>query len=313
MNQVVAIFVTHNSADYIGRAIASCLAQNLTTLVVDNASTDATLAAIPRKNGVKIVQNDTNLGFSGAINVAFRTTSEPYLLILNPDTELLDPITPLVEAVVQKGHTAAAGLLVGNDGKPQQGFTFRRFPTPAALAFEVLGINRIWPGNPDNRRYRCLDLDPLQPQEVEQPAGACLLLRRVDWERLGGFDEGFFPVWFEDVDYCRRLVSAGGTIWFEPSVRVLHHGGHSVQKIEVGCRRRVWYGSLLRYSAKHFRPLFRRLLAVTVGLAIVPRVLFARAGESFGSKLENIKFIWRLAWTCFQTDGSTEDRPERKA
>ena len=122
-----------------------------------------------------------------------------------------------------------------------------------------------------------------------------------------------YPVWFEDVDYCRRLVSDGGTIWFQPSVRVFHHGGHSVQKIELGYRQRVWYGSLLRYAAKHFRPVSRRVLAVTVGVAIVPRVLFARAGESFGTRLENIKFIWRLAWTCFQTGGSTEDRPERNA
>lgn len=313
MNQVVVVFVTHNSADYIGPAVRSCLAQNLPTIVVDNASTDGTVAAIPCENGVKIVQNDTNLGFSGAINVAFRATSEPYVLLLNPDTELLTPIAPLLEAIVQNGHTAAAGLLIGDNGKPQQGFSFRRFPTPTALAFEVLGINRIWPGNPVNRRYRCLDLDPLQPQVVEQPAGACFLIRRSDWEHLAGFDEGFYPVWFEDVDYCRRLVSTGGSIWFQPSVRVLHHGGHSVQKIELGYRQRVWYGSLLKYAAKHFRPVSRRVLAVTVGLAIVPRVLLLRAGESFGSKLENIKFIWRLAWTCFQTGGSTEDRPGRRA
>jgi GT2 family glycosyltransferase len=180
------------------------------------------------------------------------------------------------------------------------------------LAFEVLAINRIWPGNPVNRWYRCLDVDPLQPQVVEQPAGACFLFRRVDWERLGGFDEGFYPVWFEDVDFCKRLSLAGGTIWFCPSVRALHFGGHSVQKIELGCRQRVWYGSLLRYAAKHFRPLSRRFLAATVALAIVPRILISRAGDSVRSKFQSIKYIWRLAWRCFQTGGSTEDTPGGK-
>jgi N-acetylglucosaminyl-diphospho-decaprenol L-rhamnosyltransferase len=268
-------------------------------LVVDNASADGTIDQIPSDPLVRVIANRENHGFAGGVNQGVREANAPLILLLNPDTVLMTPIDPLVTAIVANGHSGAAGMLVDERGNPQNGFTFRRLPTPLALAFEVLGINRIWPGNPVNRRYRCLDLDPQQAQEVEQPAGAFLLFRRSDWERLGGFDEGFHPVWFEDVDFCRRLLDAGGSIWFDPSVRARHHGGHSVQKIELGCRQRTWYGSLLRYAAKHYSPSSRRIVAGVVALAVLPRLLY-------GLQVSSIKSIWRMAWKCFQTGGSWE-------
>jgi len=303
---LLAIFVTYNSAEHIGRAIESCLHQEIPVLVVDNASTDATLQSIPNDPRVRVIACDSNLGFAGAVNRAVTESTAPLLFLLNPDVELLTPIGPMIDAIVEKRHNAAAGLLVNPNGIPQKGFSFRRLPTPAALAFEVLAINRFWPANPVNRWYRCLDLDPLQPQTVEQPAGACFLFRREDWVRIGGYDEGFYPVWFEDVDFCRRLLDGGGTIWFTPSVRILHYGGHSVQKIDLGCRQRFWYGSLLRYAAKHFRPVSRRLVAVTVAVAVVPRVLIGGDGEPIRSRLSSIKFIWRMARSYFRQGVSTE-------
>ena len=159
------------------------------------------------------------------------------------------------------------------DGSPQKGFSFRRFPTPAALAFEVLGINRIWPGNPVNRRYRCLDLDPLQPQVVEQPAGACFLIRRSDWEHLAGFDEGFYPVWFEDVDFCRRALDGGFGVWMVPEAQAFHVGGHSIGSM-APCRKQVqWYDSLLRYAAKHFRPAGYGWVWLAGVVGVVPRAI----------------------------------------
>lgn len=312
MEEVVALFVTYNSAGYVGAAVRSCLRQKLFTIVVDNGSTDGTLGEIPRNERVRVVEAGRNLGFAGGVNRGVREVEARAYLLLNPDVELLDPIGPFLRAIGANGHSAVAGVLVDEQGIPQKGFSFRRLPTPAALALEVLGINRIWPGNPVNRRYRCLDTDPRLAREVEQPAGACFLFRRIDWERLGGFDEGFYPVWYEDVDFCHRLLRAGGTIWFSPEVKVLHHGGHSVQKIDVGCRRTFWYGSLLRYAAKHFRPMSRRFVAVTVALGVVPRVIGSREGEPVRSKIHSIKIIWRLAWRCFQAGCSTEDEPGGK-
>ena len=85
--------------------------------------------------------------------------------------------------------------------------------------------------NPVNRRYRCLDADYSQPQEVEQPAGACLAITREAWDAVGGFDEQFFPVWFEDVDLLQAAARSGRKIVYCPAARFRHCGAHSVGKL----------------------------------------------------------------------------------
>ncbi len=83
----------------------------------------------------------------------------------------------------------------------------------------MLGINRLWPRNPVNWRFRCYDVDlqSMKPVEIEQPAGAFMMIRRDAWERVGGFDESFYPLWFEDVDFCCRLKLAGLRLFHVPS------------------------------------------------------------------------------------------------
>jgi hypothetical protein len=192
---------------------------------------------------------------------------------------------------------AASGPLLNADGSPQSGFMVRRFPTAITLAFEVLGLNRILPSNRINRRWRCLDLDLSQPCDVEQPAGAYLMIRRAVWSDLGGFDEAFYPLWFEDVDFCLRLSEKKYYVRFVPSAVAKHTGAHSIRKIPVEFRLFYWYGSLLRYAAKHCRPYARQLLC----LAVVSGAL-ARLVPEFiihpGTKL--LKIYGRIVWLAGQ-------------
>jgi GT2 family glycosyltransferase len=97
---------------------------------------------------------------------------------------------------------------------------------------------------------------------------------------LGGFDESFWPVWFEDVDFCARLKSAGFLIRFQPAARAIHQGSHSVGRIPLQIKEKYWYGSLLKYAAKHYSPVaFGSVcLAVTAGAAGRAIVAFPREG-----------------------------------
>ena len=212
------------------------LAPDVAATVVDNASTDRTVEQVRQRTvvnpRVKLIANRDNRGFAGAVNQGFATTGSDPILLLNPDVQLRTPLTPLIEACQE--HGLAAGQLTTPDGRAQAGFTIRRFPTAASLAFELLGINRLWPGNPANRRYRYLDRDLNREGPVEQPAGAFLMVRRDVWEHLGGLDEAFHPVWFEDVDFCRRAAEAGYRIEYVPQVRAEHLGGHSVKETSLG-------------------------------------------------------------------------------
>jgi hypothetical protein len=168
---------------------------------------------------------------------------------------------------------AASGPLFGDTGQAQKGFMVRRFPGALTLAFEVLGLNRIWPSNPVNRRWRCMDLDLTEPCDVEQPAGAYLMIRRAVWQEVGGFDEGFFPLWFEDVDFCQRLCAKKYRVRFQPTAVAKHTGAHSIRKIPVEFRLFYWYGSLLRYASKHSRPFAKQLLCLAVVSGALARLV----------------------------------------
>ena len=90
------------------------------------------------------------------------------------------------------------------------------------------------------------------------------MFRRDVWERLGGFDEEFSPVWFEDVDFCKRLHDHGYHSYYETGAEATHAGGHSIRKILLEKREIYWYGSLLKYCFKHFNWVSTRLLCLAV-------------------------------------------------
>jgi N-acetylglucosaminyl-diphospho-decaprenol L-rhamnosyltransferase len=258
------VVVTYNSAEVIERCLDSC--GDLPVVVIDNASHDNTCALVRRKSRVTLIANKSNQGFASAVNQGVAALDTELVLLLNPDTELTSRIDELEQACTEPGTGLASGKLVNEAGEVQRGFAVRRFPTPLTLALEVLGINRMLGANPVNRRYRCLDLEPDRAAEVEQPPGAFLMFRREVWQRLGGFDTRFHPLWFEDVDFCKRARELGLKIRYVPLVTARHQGGHSIAGLEWSSREVYWYVSLLKYASKHFRPLGYRGVAAAVVL-----------------------------------------------
>jgi N-acetylglucosaminyl-diphospho-decaprenol L-rhamnosyltransferase len=267
MTRTGVVVVTYNSAEVIERCLDSC--GGLTVVVIDNASRDETCSLVRRRDAT-LIANTANHGFASAVNQGVAALGTEFILLLNPDAELKSRIDELETACAQLGTGLAAGKLVNEAGEVQRGFTLRRFPTPLTLVLEVLGINRMWAANPVNRRYRCLDLDldgDLDTGgEVEQPPGAFLMFRREVWQRLGGFDTQFHPLWFEDVDFCKRASDLGLKIRYVPQVTARHQGGHSIARLGWSCREGYWYASLLKYASKHFRPLGYRRVAAAVML-----------------------------------------------
>jgi N-acetylglucosaminyl-diphospho-decaprenol L-rhamnosyltransferase len=174
--------------------------------------------------------------------------------------------------------SAAGGALLTSAGKPERGFTFRRMPTLEALLCEVTLVNHLWPSNPVNRSYRCLDADYSEPQEIEQPAGACLAITRTVWNETGGFDEDFYPVWFEDVDFCKRLLGRNKKIVYCPSARFRHSGAHSVGRLSFRDQQVFWYTNMLRYARKHFSRRQAGLLRAGIQVGMLLRSIAALLG-----------------------------------
>ena len=178
---------------------------------------------------LSILRNNRNIGFAAGNNLGWRASKGDRILFLNPDTECLPESIPRLEQTLISDHAiwAVGGRLVGPTGKPQFDFNVRSFPTIGSVASEMFFLDEIWPSNPWSHSVH--PDDGGQPVDVDQPAAACLMVSRAALESIGGFDEAFYPAWFEDVDLCRRIRNQGGRIQFQPNACFLHHGGYSLR------------------------------------------------------------------------------------
>ena len=287
------VVVTYNSEEVIGACLDSCA--SLPMVVVDNASNDKTIEQVKQRRHVLLLTNTTNRGFATAANQGVAALDTDFLLLLNPDVQLQGAITPMLAACSLPGVGLATGRLVDDSGSVQTGFNVRSFPEPLTLVFEVLGFNRVFPWNRINRRYRCSGFNPALPADVDQPAGAFLMFRRDVWKRLNGFDSQFHPLWFEDVDFCKRAREAGFKIRYVPDVAAVHQGGHSVSKLTTCSRELYWYVSLLRYASKHFQPYAFRGVSAAVVLGSFIRAVVATVRLRSSKPVSIFARVMRLA------------------
>ena len=219
------------------------------TLVVDNASQQFDGRLAEKYPHVTFWRQTRNLGFAAAANRGIERASGSLVLLLNPDVRLLPgSLSGLCEALTKRPKAAiACGPLLGEDGIHQREFQLRPLPHWRNILMDVTFGDELW-GDP-NRQLP--ETSAEQGVQVEQPAAAYWLLRREAWADVGGFDPDFFPAWFEDVDFCKRLDARGWQIWFLAGCPARHRGGLALDRL--GYRRfvRLYYGNLKKYLSKH--------------------------------------------------------------
>lgn len=252
-------------------------------IVVDNASEDGTAAAVAAAHPqAAVVRLEAQTSLAGAYNRGAKAGSADLILFLNDDI-LAEPgsIQRLVEALAaDPAAVAAAGRLVDADtGETQRQYEPRPFPGVGRFVVAFTGLERAWPGNPWTAPHGDRPLDG-PAIAVDQPAGACLLVRRAAFERVGGWDEDF-ELWFEDTDLTRRL-SEVGTILYVPGAPFRHVGGHSTRRLSRPEVVRRSYGSALRYGAKHFGRPRQILLGALFAAAAGVRTLVSRDRQLAG-------------------------------
>jgi N-acetylglucosaminyl-diphospho-decaprenol L-rhamnosyltransferase len=249
------VIVNWNSGQLLQRCIQSLLrnAAGCPIIVVDNASTDSSLlfAEAIHSADLSILRNDRNIGFAAGNNLGWRRSIGNRILFLNPDTECLPESISCLEQTLAADSAvwAAGGHLLSPSGKSQAGFNVRVFPSIGNVAAEMLLIDGIWPANRGHRAYRAADAG--DAMDVDQPAGACLMVARAALETVEGFDEAFRPAWFEDVDLCRRIRNSGGRIQYQPKARFLHHGGYSLDHMPRQDFLEIYHTNQIRYFKKH--------------------------------------------------------------
>jgi len=274
MTSTVAI-INWNSGRWLRPCVESLLATTTTAeiLVIDNASDDPSIESIQGfRHRVNFIRNSVNRGFAAAVNQAFQATSSSYVLILNPDLRAMPGAVEQLEAFMEMHPTTAAvGGHVGDKYLPKP------LPTALTLMRENVGFGKSSLGKNRaviDRAYRKPgELTPRPPELVDQPAAAALMIRRDAYEDVGGFDEQFYPAWYEDVDFCRRLKSRGWEIYFMPSAEFLHEGGYSVEAMGSSRFLHAYYANQLRYSRKHFGALGAAAVRLSILVGLIGRML----------------------------------------
>jgi hypothetical protein len=252
MPRLSIVIVAYNSSHEIDACLASLLAHppslDHETLIVDNASTDGTAAAVRRRwPHVRVMDQDANIGFAGASNVGIRQARGEFVLLLNPDTTVpAGALDALVATLDARPDAAVAGPRVVDAGGRAE-LSFGTMIGPLAELRQKLLAAGNRRGTPFIGSY--VDRLTRRAREVDWVSGACLLVRRADAEAAGWLDERYF-MYAEDVDFCASIRARGRRVLFAPDAEIVHLRGHSVASmprvVEAAYRR-----SQLAFYGKH--------------------------------------------------------------
>jgi len=270
---VSVVIVNYNAGHFLAECIRTALPQVAEIVVVDNASTDASLDLCAQhfadEEKLKIIRNDTNFGFSAACNRGYRQARSDYVLFLNPDCTMevsaIHELMHILSADVLVGM--AGGLLVNPDGS-EQGGGRRAVPTPWRSLVRAFGLSRFadrWPKLFFDFHLHKQPL-PLQPIEVEAISGACMLVKREAVAQVGLWDEGYF-LHCEDLDWCMRFRQQGWKVMFVPSARVTHALGACSRSRPVFVEWHKHKG-MMRFYQKFFRHQYPGVLMALVALGV---------------------------------------------
>ncbi len=264
------VVVTYNPGETLGHFLESLSAAGAvaSVTVVDSDSPQRTAEPVARRHGASFVALPANLGYGAAANAGARLGSAPFVAICNADVVVAPgSFAALAAAGAAEPSIGALGpRILESDGS--------LYPSARPLPSFWLGaghalLGRVWPSNPFTRRYRRV-LDPSGPgMDAGWLSGSCLVVRRDAFEKVGGFDEGFF-MFMEDVDLGRRLGLAGYRRRWVPAAAVTHVGGHSWRG-DPGPMIRAHHASAARYVGLAFPGWWRAPLRVVMRLGLRAR------------------------------------------
>ena len=262
-----AVFLTWNSREQALACVAHTRDAEIVAsiVVVDNASSDGTAAAVRAAHpDVTVLELEQGVGLATALNMGARLGSAPYVLYLNDDV-FAEPgaIRTLLETLERRPDAVAAGgRLVEPDLATQDQYRPRPFPTPATVVARLFGLERLWPRNPWTGTHLRRPLDDHTTVEVDQPAGACLLVHRSIVEQTGGWDERYW-FWYEDVDFSRRLARHGVSLYV-PAAAFRHVGGATARRLDAPQGHARYFHGVLQYSRTHFTRSGRAVVAAAM-------------------------------------------------
>ena len=240
------VIVSYNVRPYleqclqsVQKAIEGIVAE---VFVVDNHSDDDSVVTVrDYYPWVCLIENQENLGFARANNLAIRQALGEYVLLLNPDTVVEDAtLSQVLEFMDGHPQAGGAGVMMHNADGSLAPESRRALPTPWVACLKMLGFSK---------RYYMSHLPWDRPGKIEVISGAFCFLRKKALDEIGLLDEDFF-MYGEDIDLSFRLLKSGWENWYLP-YSIIHFKGKSTQKSDYRYVH-IFYQAMLIFFRKHY-------------------------------------------------------------
>jgi GT2 family glycosyltransferase len=237
MMDLSIIIVSWNAKAYLAECLQSLTREtsrhHSEIIVVDNASTDGSPELVRQHfPHVKLICNESNLGFARANNIGIRQSAGGYVFLLNSDVKVLEGCFGSMYAYMER-HPKIGMLgpkILNPDGTLQR--SCKGFPTLWNSFCRALSLDTVFPRSKLFGRR----LMTYWPHDaicgVEALSGCFWMVRREALGRVGLLDEDFF-MYAEDIDWCKRFHEAGWGVVFFPHARAIHYGGASSSNAPV--------------------------------------------------------------------------------
>ncbi|MAS34432.1 MAG: glycosyl transferase [Anaerolineaceae bacterium] len=302
MTDLSIIIVSWNVAALLAACLDS-IAQSLSQsalqvemIVVDSASSDHSVTLV-RENypHVTLIPQNENSGFVVSNNIGLRQANGRYVLLLNPDTEVIgDALDQMVSYLDNHPSVGIVGPhTLNTDGTTQS--TRRRFPTMMTALFESTWLQAYAPRHVLDQYY-VTDQPDDGVFDVDWVQGSALMARCAVYDEIGGLDPGY-TMFSEELDWCHRAKAAGWQVVYLGTAQVIHHGGKSTE--QVVARRHIHFQeSKLRYFRKFHGPFSAQCLRIFLLLNYAIQLLLeagkALVGHKRALRQERVKQYWQV-------------------
>jgi len=262
-------------------------------IVSDNGSVDGSVEAIrERFPWVKVIENNANLGFSKANNIAVSQARAEILFILNPDTIIINGIEEMVEYIRANRKAGIVGPIILDKNNMLSYMSDFHIDSYLKL-FLYLFLYKYYINKDLKKIENKLKLQ--MPIDIAWVSGVAMLIRKDVFNKINGFDEEF-GFGFEDEDLCIRVKKSGYSMVVFPQAQIIHFGNSSFKKDPYAGLKTSGHSSIYFYKKNYslFPSLVRLIIVLfysfRITISVIKKVYYKLIGDEIASK-ERTKII----------------------